>query len=235
MKRLLLVSSSTVHPTGYLDHCEPWVRRHFEGAKDLLFVPYALDDRDGYAAAACARFSAMGLTLRSIHKASDPVAAVKAADGMFVGGGNTFRLLNTLYRENLLDSIRRRVQLGMPYMGTSAGSNIAGASLRTTNDMPIVQPPSFDALGLVDFQLNPHYIDADPNSTHKGETRAQRLNEFHEESDTPVIAIREGAMLVVRDDVVTLEGETGGLIFRQGRPALECAVGSRIDLLLKEG
>jgi len=235
MKRLLLVSSSTVHPTGYLDHCEPWVRRHFEGAKDLLFVPYALYDRDAYAAAARERFAAMGLELHSIHEASDPVAAVEGAEGVFIGGGNTFRLLDTLYREKLLDPIRRRVREGMPYMGTSAGSNIAGATIRTTNDMPIVQPPSFDALGLVDFQLNPHYIDADPDSTHKGETREQRLNEFHEENDTPVVAIREGAMLVVQGDAVTLEGQTGGLLFRRGRPPLECAANTRIDTLLNEG
>ncbi len=232
MKKLLLVSSSVVHPTGYLDHCEPAIRSHFEGVSSILFVPYALADRDGYTATARQRFEKLEIGLRGIHEFDEPAAAVEQAAGMFVGGGNTFRLLKTLYDNDLLDPIRRRVAAGMPYMGTSAGSNIAGATIRTTNDMPIVEPPSFEALGLVGFQLNPHFIDADPDSTHKGETREQRLKEFHEENDTPVVAIREGAMLVVHDDAVTLSGTTGGKLFRRGQPPLECAAGTELGALL---
>jgi dipeptidase E len=154
---------------------------------------------------------------------------------MFIGGGNTFRLLDTLYVEGLIEPIRRRVAGGMPYMGTSAGSNVAGATIRTTNDMPIVQPPTFEALGLVDFQINPHFVDADPDSTHKGETREQRLAEFHEENETPVVAIREGTALVVEDDRVTLVGERGGRLFLRGRPTEDCPDGTRIDGLIGGG
>jgi dipeptidase E len=149
---------------------------------------------------------------------------------MFVGGGNTFRLLNTLYYYELLPWIRERVRTGMPYMGASAGSNIAGPTIKTTNDMPIVQPPSFDALGLVPFQINPHYLDADPNSTHMGETREQRLREYLEENEVPVVAIREAAMIRVEGDVVTLEGNAGARIFRRGREPYEIEPGNLIEL-----
>jgi len=161
---------------------------------------------------------------------ADPLRAVADAQAMFVGGGNTFRLLKTLYELDLIDLIRQRAEAGMPYMGASAGSNLAGPTIRTTNDMPIVQPPSFNALGLVPFQINPHYIDADPSSTHMGETREQRLREYLEENTVPVVAIREAAMLHLVNDVVTLKGKAGARIFKRGQEPYEVQAGEVIAL-----
>jgi len=230
MKRLLLLSSSRVHGGGYLDHAENEIRTFLKGISRVLFVPYALHDRDGYAAVARQRFETIGLALDSIHEFDNPKEAVENAEAMYVGGGNTFRLLNTLYYYELLPWIRERVRTGMPYMGISAGSNLAGPTIKTTNDMPIVQPPSLEALGLVPFQINPHYVDPDPNSTHMGETREQRLREYLEENDVPVVAIREAAMIRVEGDVITLEGKTGARIFRRGREPYEIEPGSLIEL-----
>src|SRR3954453_17173554 len=159
MKRLLLLSSSRVHGGGYLDHAESEIRVFLQGVSRILFVPYALQDREGYASTARQRFSVLGIALDSIHDADDPKRALESAQAIFIGGGNTFRLLNTLYQLDLLEAVRSRVNVGMPYMGASAGSNVAGLTIKTTNDMPIIYPPSFDALGLVPFQINPHYID----------------------------------------------------------------------------
>ncbi len=227
-KRALLLSSSRVHGGEYLNHAELEIREMLTGVSRVLFVPYALQDRDGYAQVARTKFEAMGFGLDSIHEASDPKRAVEQAEAMFIGGGNTFRLLKTLYEFDLLDTIRARFEAGMPYMGASAGSNVAGLTIKTTNDMPIVQPPSFEALGLVPFQINPHYLDADPNSTHMGETREQRLREYLEENTVPVVAIREPAMLHVADGVVMLKGAKGASIFRRGVEAEEVECGSEI-------
>ena len=172
----------------------------------------------------------MGIELDSIHEADDPKRAVEHAQAMFIGGGNTFRLLKTLYELDLLDTMRQRAESGMPYMGASAGSNVAGLTIRTTNDMPIVQPPSFNALGLVPFQINPHYIDTDPSSTHMGETREQRLREYLEENTVPVVAIREAAMLHVKGGVVTLKGKARARIFKRGEEPYSAEPGSVIEL-----
>lgn len=228
--RALLLSSSRVHGGGYLDHAEAEIKDHLQGVQRVLFIPYALQDRDAYADTARARFNTMGFGLDSIHEADDPQRAVTEAQAMFIGGGNTFRLLKTLYELDLIDLIRQRAESGMPYMGASAGSNVAGPTIRTTNDMPIVQPPSFNALDLVPFQINPHYIDADPGSTHMGETREQRLREYLEENTTPVVAIREPAMLYVENGVVTLKGKAPARIFKRGQEPYEVQPGSVIAL-----
>jgi dipeptidase E len=228
--RALLLSSSRVHGGGYLDHAESEIKNHLSGVQRVLFVPYALLDRDAYAGTARAKFNALGYELDSIHQLDDPLRAVADAQAMFVGGGNTFRLLKTLYELDLIDLIRQRAEAGMPYMGASAGSNLAGPTIRTTNDMPIVQPPSFNALGLVPFQINPHYIDADPSSTHMGETREQRLREYLEENTVPVVAIREAAMLHLVNDVVTLKGKAGARIFKRGQEPYEVQAGEVIAL-----
>lgn len=230
MKRLLLLSSSRVHGGGYLDHAEREIRGFLKGASRVLFVPYALHDRDGYAAVARQRFEAMGFALDSIHEFENPKEAVENAEAIYIGGGNTFRLLDTLYYYELLPWIRERVRTGMRYMGISAGSNLAGPTIKTTNDMPIVQPPSFESLGLLPFQINPHYVDPDPNSTHMGETREQRLREYLEENDVPVVAIREAAMIRAEGDVITLEGNAGARVFRRGREPYEIEPGNLIDL-----
>ncbi len=225
-KRLLLVSSSKVHGSGYLDHAEAEIRDHFHGVGEVLFVPYALKDLDGYAQVARERFERMGFRLRSIHSEKDARVAAEQAEGIFIGGGNTFRLLDWLYRQNLLETIRRRAESGMPYMGSSAGSVVACPTIRTTNDMPIVQPPSFDALGLVGFQINGHYLDPDPNSTHMGETRETRLREFLEENDAIVVGIREGAFLRVLNGEVLLKGTVGARIFQRGQEPVEIKPGT---------
>ena len=231
-KRILLISNSTLFGSGYLDHAATEIQDFLGDAKTVLFVPYALHDRDDYAATAAGRFRRMGYELRSIHTAADPVEAVEETDAVFVGGGNTFRLLKALYDFQLVAPIRRRVEQGMPYIGSSAGSNVAGPTIKTTNDMPIVEPPSFAALGLVSFQINPHYLDPDPNSRHMGETRETRLLQFLEENDTPVAGIREGAMIRIENSEMTLKGSTGARIFRKGQEPVEVSPGTRLNDLL---
>ena len=229
-KRILLISNSTLYGSGYLDHAEAEIRSFLGDLKRVLFVPYALFDRDKYSATAQQRFEQMGYALTSVHTASDPVQAITETDAIFIGGGNTFRLLKALYDHELLGPIRERVAGGMPYIGSSAGSNVAGPTIRTTNDMPIVQPPSFDALGLVSFQLNPHYLDADPTSTHMGETREERIMQFLEENETPVIGLREGAILRIENGKTILRGSSGARIFRRGETPEEVAPGAQLDL-----
>lgn len=231
-KRILLISNSTLHGGGYLDHAESEIRSFLGDVKRVLFVPFALRDRDTYTSTAQQRFDKMGYELWSIHTALNPVQAVNDAGAVFIGGGNTFRLLKALYDFDLLDAIRKRVAEGLPYIGSSAGSNVAGPTIKTTNDMPIVQPPSFDALGLVPFQINPHYLDPDPNSKHMGETREERIRQFLEENDTPVIGLREGAMLRIENGSSILKGSSGARIFRKGLAPVEISPGARVDTLV---
>jgi len=196
-------------------------------------VPYALKDRDAYTAKAREAFGELGYELESIHESRDSLAAVADAQAIFIGGGNTFRLLKTLYDEGLLQPIRTRVLEGMSYAGASAGANMACPTIRTTNDMPIVEPPSLDALNLVPFQINPHYIDPDPSSTHMGETREMRIQQFHEENATPVIGLREGAMLRVDGHRVQLRGRAGARIFRRDQPPIETVPGAELNAWLE--
>jgi Peptidase E len=228
-RRLLLISNSTLHGSGYLDHAETEIRDFLGELKHVLFVPFALVDRDKYASTAQGRFQKMGYELTSIHTAANPVHAIRETDAMFIGGGNTFRLLKALYEFDLLDVIRERVDAGMPYIGSSAGSNMACPTIRTTNDMPIVQPPSFNALGLVSFQINPHYLDPDPGSKHMGETREERIIQYLEENETPVVGLREGAMLRIENGETILRGSTGARIFRRGFDPLEVSPGAKLD------
>jgi dipeptidase E len=211
----------------------------FGGVGRLLFVPYALRDHDGYVKSLTERGLHAGYELDGLHRHTDPARAVEEARSIFIGGGNTFRLLNDLYRFGLLDVIRERVRGGLPYLGISAGTNVACPVIKTTNDMPIVQPPSLDALGLVPFQVNPHYftgqtfVKGDDGSfqEHFGETRDDRLREFHEMNDTPVVGLWEGGLLRVEGGQVLLLGAPAR-IFRKGRPPVDVAPGSRLDELL---
>jgi Peptidase E len=235
MTDLLLMSNSTNHGHGYLEHANAAVREILDGISELVFVPYALADHAAYAAKAAEAFRPLGVAVRGLHTASDPVKAVYGAPAIFTGGGNTFRLLKTLYELDLLEPLRQRALSGMPYLGASAGTNIAAPTVRTTNDMPIVEPPSLDALGLVPFQLNPHYLDPDPGSTHMGETREQRLTEFHECNATAVLGLREGAWLRVTDGTAIVagnatNGRAPGRIFRRGETAVD-VTGDVSDLL----
>ena len=230
--RVLLISSSNVHGTGYLDHAEPEIRDFLGATRRVLFFPWALRDLDGYAAKVRERLGRMDFDVDSAHEAPDPVRAVEDADAVFVGGGNTFRLLKKMYELDLLVPMRRRVWEGMPYIGSSAGSNVAGETIRSTNDMPVVEPPSLSALGLVPFCLNPHYLDPDPASTHKGETREERIAQFHEENEQPVVGLREGSILRVEGRTASLRGIARMRLFRRGQPPEEFEPGARLDFLL---
>jgi dipeptidase E len=232
-KRILLISNSTLYGSGYLDHAEGEIRDFLGNTRKIVFVPFAVHDRQAYAARARERFQAMDRTLVSVHEVSNPRRAVEEADAIFVGGGNTFRLLKGLYDSNLLLPIRQAVEAGTPYIGSSAGSIVACPSLKTTKDMPIVQPPSFEALGLVNCQISPHYLDPDPSSTHMGETQEERILQFLEENDAPVVGLREGGMLRVENGSVTLKGSSGARIFRRGEEPVEALPGMNLDALLQ--
>jgi dipeptidase E len=231
-QRVLLISTSTMYGSGYLDYAESEIRDFLGAPRCVLFVPYALYDREAYAALARQRFRAMGHSLESAHETADPRQAVKDADVVFIGGGNTFRLLKSLYDFDLLPAIRKKVSAGMPYIGSSAGSNVACPTIKTTKDMPIVQPPSFDALGLVPFQISPHYQDPDPNSTHMGETQEQRIIQFLEENSTPVVGLREGSMVRVEHGDFLLKGLSGARIFRRGSEPVETKPGAKLNSLV---
>jgi dipeptidase E len=231
-RRLLLISNSTLYGSGYLDHAAVEISSFLGEVERVLFVPYALYDHNAYALLARERFRRMGYDLDSIHLARDPRQAVDGAEAIFIGGGNTFRLLKSLYDLDLMRAIRRRVDGGTPYIGSSAGSNVAAPTIKTTNDMPIVQPPSFDALGLVSFQINPHFLDPDPNSTHKGETREERILQFLEENETTVVGLREGAIILVEHGATVLKGTNGARIFLKGLEAMEVGPGTKLDDLV---
>jgi dipeptidase E len=220
--RLLLISSSNIHGYGYLDHAEPEIRRFLAGLRKVAFVPFAAHDHAAYTATVTERFGRMGFEITSIEQ-------LDSAEAIFVGGGNTFRLLKKLYDNDLLDSLRQRAEGGLPYIGSSAGSVITAPTIRTTNDMPIVEVSSMDSLGLIPFQLNCHYLDPDPNSTHRGETREQRIHEFHEENSTPVVGLREGTMLRVEEGSFKLLGEKPARIFLRGQEPVEVGPGTRLD------
>ncbi len=233
MTRLLLLSSSNVHGHGYLDHAAAELQDFLGPRRRVLFVPLALHDHAAYTAKVSERLAALGFAVDGLIAGPDARAQVETAEAIFVGGGNSFRLLTDLYRLELLEPLRARVIAGTPYIGSSAGTNLAGKTIGTTNDMPIVHPPSFVALGLVPFNFNPHYLDPDPNSTHKGETRDARILEFHELNPQPVLALREPTMLRREGDRLTLRGAAGARLFRRGEPAIELAAGSDQGDLLR--
>ncbi|MFQ3648992.1 MAG: dipeptidase PepE [Gemmataceae bacterium] len=215
------------------------MRAFFGSIRRLLFVPYALRDHSAYLEAMRQRGLDAGYELVGLHTFADPVAAVRSAEGLFVGGGNTFRLLATLSGQELLEPIRERVRQGMPYLGVSAGCNVATPSIRTTNDMPIVQPPSFAALKLVPFQVNPHYFSGrsyvkhgEEWIEHFGETRDERLAEFHEENDTPVVGLSEGATLWCENAAVMLAGGSAR-VFRVGHDPVDVPSDSDLSALLQ--
>ena len=216
MKRILLASTSTVYGGTYLSYLQDELIDFFTGIDEILFVPYARPSgitHDEYTQIAQQFFNRVGKRIVGLHTFADPKKAIRQAKAIFTGGGNTFVLVNQLYGLEVMDVLREAVENGTLYMGTSAGSNIAGQTMQTTNDMPIVYPPSFKTLGLVPFNINPHYLDPDPQSKHKGETRDTRIKEFHVFNDTPVIGLREGSWLRVEDEKVSLKGDLTARIF----------------------
>lgn len=233
MTKLLLLSNSSAPGCGYLEHAREVVADHLSGVDELLFVPYALADHDGYTAKVAAFMEGLGVRVRGIHTGTDPGALAASAQAVFVGGGNSFRLLKSLHERGLVQALAARVGEGAPYMGSSAGTNMACPTLRTTNDMPIVQPASFSSLALVPFQVNPHYLDPSPDSAHMGETREERLNQFLEENDVPVLGLREGTWLRREDDTLTLGGiPAGARLFASGAEPVEYGPGTDLSHLL---
>lgn len=231
--KLLLLSNSTQPGHAYLQHALPEVTTLLPARARLAFVPYALADHDGYTARVRGALGEAGVTVRGVHEA-DPLDVLRDSDAVFVGGGNSFRLLSALYATGLLDALPAAVRDGLPYLGASAGTNMAAPTLRTTNDMPIVQPPSFTTLGLVPFQINPHYVDPAPDGTHMGETREQRLTEFLQDNDTAVLGLREGAWLRVSGHEARLGGERDARLFRRGAEPRELPTGSDVSALLSD-
>jgi dipeptidase E len=227
--RLLLFSNSYQHGRGFLEHAAAHIAAFLgDGVKRVTFVPYAGADWDGYAGVASAAFKSFGYEIESLHAAGSALQAVDGAQAFFVGGGNTFRLLKTLQDRELIAAMANLVRSGVPYMGASAGSNIACPTIKTTNDMPIVQPRDFHALDLLPFQINAHYLDPDPDSKHQGETREERIAEFHEENTVPVLGIREGTWLRREGDSLTFHGAPGARLFRREKTPQE--IGDDADL-----
>lgn len=232
MRELLLLSNSTSHGRGYLDHAIDEMLAALGPVRRVLFVPFALQDRAGYVARFEARMASAGVEASGLAADATARRQIEAAEAVFVGGGNTFRLLKTMQDLDLIGPLRERALEGMPYLGASAGINLACPTIRTTNDMPIVEPRSFDALGLVPFQINPHYLDPDSGSTHMGETREQRIAEFLEENERVVVGLREGGWIRVSGDRAELGGANGARLFRRGAPAEERAPGDSLADLL---
>ena len=234
MKTLIIASTSTLHGSGYLEYLLKDLESFFKNTDEILFVPYARPggiSHQDYTSNASNAFSKIGKTLKSIHEFDDPIKAVKKAKGIFVGGGNTFVLVHQLYKNKLVDVIRDAVNEGTPYLGTSAGSNICGLTIGTTNDMPIIYPPSFKTFGFVPFNINPHYLDPDPNSKHMGETRETRIKEFHKFNTQPVVGLREGSWLHVKNNSIVLNGTLSARVFEYEKDPYEIETGSQLQNL----
>ncbi|BDB53863.1 dipeptidase E [Flavobacterium ammoniigenes] len=229
MKNILLASTSTVYGSSYLEYLLAELQLHFKNCNTLLFIPYARPGgitHDEYTAKVALAFAKINIAVKGIHEFENPVEAIQNAEGIFTGGGNTFVLVSQLYKNQLMEVIAQKLKSGTPYLGTSAGSNIAGLTIQTTNDMPIVYPPSFQSLGMIPFNLNPHYIDTDGTANHMGETREDRIKEFHEFNSIPVLGLREGSWLDIKGDSIVLKGNLKARLFRQNQQAEELESGT---------
>lgn len=224
MKKILLASTSTLFGQGYLEYLLEELQSFFAEISTITFIPYARPggiSHEAYTQLVQTAFSKIDKKVVGLHSFKDPLEGVAQAEAIFTGGGNTFLLVQQLHELGLMNVLKEKIVQGTPYLGTSAGSNIAGPSMRTTNDMPIVYPPSFDTLGVVDFNLNPHYLDPDAGGKHKGETRETRIREFHSFNSTPVIGLREGNYIMIDGNQKMLKGEGTTRIFEQGKKPYE--------------
>ncbi len=224
MKNLIIASTSTLHGGDYLHYLLPVLENHFANCKTIVFVPYARPGgitHDEYTQTVQKAFSKINKKVVGLHTFENPAAALAAAEGIFTGGGNTFLLVTQLYQNKVMEALSKAIANGTPYLGTSAGSNITGVSMQTTNDMPIIYPPSFTTLGAIPFNLNPHYLDADTQSKHMGETRETRIKEYHAFNDTPVLGLREGSWLDVKGDTIILKGMLTARWFSQNEGPVE--------------
>lgn len=226
MKNILIASTSTLHNGSYLDYLLPELQLFFRNCTEIIFIPYARPSgisHDDYTQKVREAFSKINIQVKGIHEFEDPISTIENAKGIFTGGGNTFLLVSQLYKTKVIDVLEKVVKNGTPYLGTSAGSNICGLTINTTNDMPIVYPPSFRTLGFVSFNINPHYLDPIAGSTHMGETRETRINEFHQFNPQPVVGLREGSWLAVKGNSIKLKGSLTARIFKRNETPYEVA------------
>lgn len=231
-RNMIVASTSTVYGGKYLDYLLDEISKLYKDTDKILFVPYARPggiSHDEYTEKATQAFQKIGKQIIGLHTFDDPIEALTYAGGVFTGGGNTFVLVNALYKLGMMQPLREAIYNGLPYLGTSAGSNICGVSMMTTNDMPIIYPPSFKTLGAIPFNLNPHYLDPNPSSTHMGETRETRIKEFHTQNTVPVVGLREGSWLRVHNDKIVLNGELQARIFEQDKDPYEIRSGTEIQ------
>ncbi|WP_111308067.1 dipeptidase PepE [Confluentibacter sediminis] len=234
MKHIIIASTSTLHGSGYLEYLLDDLIIFFKDASEILFIPYARPSgisHDDYTKKVSEAFLNINKQVKGIHSFENPAEAIKNAQAIFVGGGNTFVLLYQLYKNNLITILNDTVKKGTPYLGTSAGSNICGLTIKTTNDMPIIYPPSFNAIGFVPFNINPHYLDPNPDSKHMGETRETRIQEFHHFNTPPVIGLREGSWLQVTDNSILLKGDLTARIFEQNKAPYEVTPDTELNTL----
>ena len=235
MKQMIVASTSTIHGSSFLEYLIPNLKKHFKSINTLLFVPYARPGgitHDAYTKIVANALRRLPFTVKGIHEFEDPKAAIIEAEAIFIGGGNTFVLLDQLISNRLIPILQSVVNGGTPYLGTSAGSNILGPSIKTTNDMPIVHPETLEALGLIPFNINAHYLDPDLNSTHKGETRETRIKEFHAYNSTTVIGLREGSWIEVKGDQMLLQGPLQARVFKKDKNPFEIPTGNNLFELL---
>ncbi|WP_375239046.1 dipeptidase PepE [Aurantibacter sp.] len=231
MKRLIIASTSTLYNGNYLDYILPELNSFFKDVKTLLFIPFARPggiSHNDYTSKVQEAFNTINIKVEGLHTKTNIPEAILDAEAIFTGGGNTFVLLNNLYSNNCIEALQKAINNGTPYLGTSAGSNICGQNIKTTNDMPIIYPPSFEALKLINFNINPHYLDPNPNSEHMGETRETRIQEFHTQNKIPVIGLREGSWLEVKDSSIILKGKLPARIFEKDKMPYEIETESRI-------
>ena len=235
-RKLLIVSTSTVHGKPYLSYMTDDIKVHFAGIDEIVFIPFARPSGltwDAYTEIARTYFKAIGIKVKGIHEFEDMTEGLKQAKGVFTGGGNTFVLLKEVWEQGLMETLRRTIHAGMPYMGTSAGSNLTGMTINNTNDMPIVYPPSFEAVQAIPFNINPHYLDPDPSSKHMGETRETRIKEYLIYNNLTVVGLREGSFLKVAGNEISLGGELPMRVFEKDKEPYEVKSGSDISFLMK--
>tara|TARA_R110002096_G_scaffold436050_1_gene666122 strand:+ start:62318 stop:63025 length:708 start_codon:yes stop_codon:yes gene_type:complete len=233
--RLLIVSTSKIYGSEYMEYLLDELEDFYKNTNEILFIPYARPSGisfEEYTSYPKKAFAKIGKVVKGIHEFEDPKKAIKNSKGIFTGGGNSFVLLKTLYDLDLIDCLADQVKGGTAYMGSSAGSNIAGMSIGTSNDMPIVYPPSFNALALLPFNINPHYLDPDPDSKHQGETRATRIGEFHHYNSQKVVGLREGSWLRYEGNKLILKGNLAARIFSKNEETVEMQPGD-LSILLK--
>lgn len=234
MKNAIIASTSTVYNGDYLDYLLDEIEVLYASCQTILFIPFARPggiSHDDYTTKVKSAFSRINKKVVGLHEYENQVEAITNAEGIFTGGGNTFLLVTQLYENNMMGILSETLKKGTPYLGSSAGSNITGVSMQTTNDMPIIYPPSFTTLELIPFNLNPHYLDPDTNSRHMGETRETRIKEFHAFNSTPVLGLREGSWLKVNGNQIVLKGDLTARLFRQNENPVEIESGTDLSFL----